>query len=55
MQKFLDDFSFGQKLKQLKLGVITGNFQVYMTQVKYINFYCLKDGEWSALEDLKVS
>ena len=43
-----------KKSKQLKLGVITGNFQVYMTQVKYINFYCLKDGEWSVLEDLKV-
>ena len=21
----------------------------------YINFYCLKGGEWSALEELKVS
>ena len=44
-----------KKLKQLKRGVITGNFQVYMAKVKYINFYYLKDGEWSALEDLKVS
>ena len=40
---------------QLKLGVIMGNFQVYMTKLKYINFYCLKDREWSAFEDLTVS
>ena len=33
--------------------MITGNVQVYTTQVKYINFYCLKDGEWSALGGFK--
>ena len=44
--------SFMKKVKAAKARC--DYFQVYRTQVKYINFYCLKDGE-SALEDLKVS
>ena len=31
-----------------KLSSLHDSSEVY-------NFYCLKDGEWSALEDLKVS
>ena len=44
-----------KQLKQLKPGVITENFQVYMTKVNYINFYFLRDGEWSAATKSKLN